>query len=62
MTLAEPGARPHDYGDVLDWYGLRFMTSDGPAGRWTLEIRSDATAAQERPSTTGYAGARAELR
>jgi len=37
-----------DDGDVLDWYGLRFTPSDGPAGRWTLEIRSDATDAQTR--------------
>ena len=37
-----------DYGDLLDWYGLRFTTSDRPSGRWTLEIRSAATDAQRR--------------
>jgi predicted metalloprotease with PDZ domain len=30
-----------DYAGALDWYGLRFAP-----GAWTLEVRSDATAAQ----------------
>jgi predicted metalloprotease with PDZ domain len=37
-----------DYDEMLDWYGLRFTTSDGPAGRWTLAIRAGATDAQKR--------------
>ena len=31
-----------DYTEMLDWYGLRFMTGD-PAKAWTLEVRPDAT-------------------
>jgi predicted metalloprotease with PDZ domain len=37
-----------DYDELLNWYGLRFTTSDGSPGRWTLEARSDATDAQKR--------------
>ena len=37
-----------DYTDVLEWHGLRFTTSDGPAGEWKLEVRADATEAQTR--------------
>jgi predicted metalloprotease with PDZ domain len=46
-----------DYTEMLDWFGLRFMTLDpsapvgpapaGPAPAWTLEVRPDATAAQK---------------
>ena len=35
-----------DYTEMLDWFGLRFMTGD-PAKVWTLEVRPDATAAQK---------------
>ncbi|MCC6989232.1 MAG: M61 family metallopeptidase [Acidobacteria bacterium] len=35
-----------DYTDVLEWYGLRFVTSEGAAGAWTLERRPDQTPAQ----------------
>ncbi|TAK17019.1 MAG: M61 family peptidase [Acidobacteria bacterium] len=35
-----------DYTEFLDWFGLRFMTGD-PAKAWTLEIRPDATPAQQ---------------
>ncbi|MEI6246763.1 MAG: hypothetical protein WCQ64_17185, partial [Acidobacteriota bacterium] len=35
-----------DYTEMLDWFGLRFMTGD-PAKAWTLEVRPDATAAQK---------------
>ena len=36
-----------DYSEMLDWFGLRFMTSEDPATAWTLEVRPDATAAQK---------------
>jgi len=37
---------------MLDWFGLRFVPQDAaappdPAKAWTLEVRSDATAAQK---------------
>lgn len=35
-----------DYSEMLDWFGLRFMTDD-PAKAWTLEIRPDKTPAQQ---------------
>jgi TonB family protein len=35
-----------DYSEMLDWFGLRFMTDD-PAKTWTLEIRPDRTPAQQ---------------
>jgi predicted metalloprotease with PDZ domain len=35
-----------DYSEMLDWFGLRFMSSDDPKARWTLEVRPDATAEQ----------------
>ena len=35
-----------DYGDVLEWYGLRFTTGEGIMGSWKLEPRHDATDAQ----------------
>jgi predicted metalloprotease with PDZ domain len=37
-----------DYNDVLEWDGLRFVPSEGPAGNWKLEVRADATEAQKR--------------
>jgi hypothetical protein len=37
-----------DYSDLLDWYGLRFVTSSGHEGAWTLERRPDQTAAQKQ--------------
>ena len=37
-----------DYTEMLDWFGLRFMTDSGdPAKAWTLEARPDATAEQK---------------
>jgi predicted metalloprotease with PDZ domain len=38
-----------DYSEALDWFGVRFATTDGqqPANAWKLEIREDATAAQQ---------------
>jgi predicted metalloprotease with PDZ domain len=35
-----------DYTEMLDWFGLRFITGD-PLKAWTLEARPDATAAQK---------------
>jgi predicted metalloprotease with PDZ domain len=37
-----------DYTDLLEWYGLRFVTSGGSAGAWTLERRPDQTAAERQ--------------
>ena len=37
-----------DYAEMLDWFGLRFAQSDDPATAWTLEVRPDATTAQQR--------------
>jgi len=39
-----------DYTEMLDWFGLRFVTGD-PAKAWTLEVRPDATAAQTQHLT-----------
>ena len=36
-----------DYAEMLDWFGLRFVTGD-PAKAWTLEVRPDATPAQKQ--------------
>jgi predicted metalloprotease with PDZ domain len=37
-----------DYTEMLDWFGLRFMTdAQDPTKVWTLAIRPDATAAQK---------------
>ncbi|MFN7976822.1 MAG: hypothetical protein U0P30_01715 [Vicinamibacterales bacterium] len=35
-----------DYSELLEWFGLRFVTGAGPAGSWTLERRPDQTDAQ----------------
>jgi predicted metalloprotease with PDZ domain len=35
-----------DYTEMLEWFGLRFMTGD-PEKAWTLQVRPDATAAQK---------------
>ena len=35
-----------DYTELLDWFGLRFVSGTGPAGAWTLERRPDQTTAQ----------------
>jgi len=37
-----------DYSDLLEAYGLRFTTVDGPSGAWTLAVRDDATDRQKR--------------
>ena len=37
-----------DYSEALDWFGLRFVTPDGPMGSWSLAVRDDATADQQR--------------
>ena len=38
-----------DYGEALDWFGLRFASPDSPdpVPRWKLEVREDATAEQK---------------
>jgi predicted metalloprotease with PDZ domain len=47
-----------DYTEMLDWFGLRFMTGD-PAKAWTLEVRPDATAAQKAHFTAFLAHSKA---
>jgi predicted metalloprotease with PDZ domain len=37
-----------DYTDLLEWYGLRFTSAEGPAGNWKIERLPDATEAQKR--------------
>lgn len=37
-----------DYGDVLEWYGLRFVSSPGVEGAWTLQPSPEQTADQRR--------------
>jgi len=37
-----------DYTEMLEWFGLRFQSSDDPAKAWNLEVRPDATAAQKQ--------------
>jgi predicted metalloprotease with PDZ domain len=36
-----------DYSEMLEWFGLRFKPTDDPAGKWTMEVRPDATAEQK---------------
>ena len=36
-----------DYKEVLDWFGLRFASSDNPKKAWKLEVLADATEAQK---------------
>jgi predicted metalloprotease with PDZ domain len=42
-----------DYTGALDWFGLRFATTDppDPAKEWTIEVRPDATDAQKQRLT-----------
>lgn len=35
-----------DYGEALEWFGLRFALADGQTKTWRLEIRGDATSVQ----------------
>lgn len=37
-----------DYAEMLDWFGLRFAPSDDPSKAWLLQVRPDATAAQQQ--------------
>lgn len=37
-----------EYGDLLDWYGLRFTSPPDSADAWTLKVRAEATAPQMR--------------
>jgi predicted metalloprotease with PDZ domain len=48
FTSAVSSTDDLDYTDLLEWYGLRFVTSAGPAGAWTLERLPDQTAAQRQ--------------
>ena len=48
FTSAVSSTDELDYTDLLDWYGLRFVTSSGSAGAWTLDRQPDQTAAQQQ--------------
>ena len=37
-----------DYSDVLEWYGLRFVTAEGAASSWKLEVIPNPTELQRR--------------
>ncbi|MFO0838772.1 MAG: hypothetical protein U1D55_09605 [Phycisphaerae bacterium] len=37
-----------DYAEMLEWYGLRFTSTDDADSAWTLTVREDATADQGR--------------
>ena len=47
-----------DYTEMLDWFGLRFAPSDDPAKAWTLEVRPDASPAQQQHFTAFMAHSR----
>ena len=47
-----------DYTEMLDWFGLRFAPSDDPAKAWTLEVRPDASPAQQQHFTAFMAQSR----
>jgi predicted metalloprotease with PDZ domain len=36
------------YTDLLEWYGLRFVASESPAGAWKLEVQPNQTEAQRQ--------------
>lgn len=46
FTSAVSSTDELDYTDLREWYGLRFVTTDGASGAWTLERRPDQTPAQ----------------
>ena len=46
-----------DYSDLLEWYGLRFNPSEGPAV-WKLEVRPDAADAHKRHCQEWLGGSR----
>jgi predicted metalloprotease with PDZ domain len=48
FTRAVSSTDELDYADLLEWYGLRFVTSSGPAGAWTLERQPDQTPEQRQ--------------
>ncbi len=48
-----------DYSEAIDWFGLRFASSDDPAAAWTLEVRPDATPAQRAHLSALVGSARA---
>jgi predicted metalloprotease with PDZ domain len=37
-----------DYGDLLEWFGLRFASAPEPAGEWSLVPSEGATPAHEQ--------------
>jgi predicted metalloprotease with PDZ domain len=50
FRLALASTEELDYGEALDWFGLRFVEpgSSDPERAWALEVRPDATPAQTR--------------
>lgn len=45
-----------DYGEALDWFGLRFVETTQPEEQWRLTVREDATSAQRRHLTAWIGG------
>jgi predicted metalloprotease with PDZ domain len=46
-----------DYGEALDWFGLRFAPADDPKKAWKLEVRDDTSEAQKEHFRSWLAGA-----
>src|SRR5262245_22262774 len=48
-----------DYGEALEWFGLRFKAPEGnpPTETWTLEVRPDASQAQRKRLADWLGGA-----
>jgi predicted metalloprotease with PDZ domain len=44
-----------DYGEALDWFGLRFGSGADSATAWKLEVRPDASEAQRRHFASWFA-------
>jgi predicted metalloprotease with PDZ domain len=47
-----------DYPEALEWFGLRFVEGADPATQWTLEVRPDASPAQQRHLRNWLVGGR----
>ncbi len=49
-----------DYSDLLEWYGLRFVTAEGAAASWKLEVLPNPTESQRRNLAAWLAPSRAK--
>jgi predicted metalloprotease with PDZ domain len=47
-----------DYGEALEWFGLRFGSAGDPAAAWALEVNPDASPAQRQHLTEWLTGSR----